>query len=520
VLLLGIGIMAIVSMVFNVGPSDENDMRGESRETTMKLLQTATVLLALAGACIAAAQTPPAAKPGAAGHGLQVGTRQWKGDFEAMKKRHIVRALVPYSKTFYYVERGRQRGISYEVFDAFEKDLNKKLKTKTIKIHVILLPVGRDEIISRLIDGWGDVVFADLTITPERQKVVDFSAPMYSGIKEIVVTGPGGPQIGSLDDLSGKEVFIRKSTSYYEHVQELNRRLSAAGKAPVRIREAPEELEAEDILEMVNAGLIGATVVDRYKAVMWARVFKNLDLHNDPPLHDGAENAFMIRKGSPQLKAALDDFVKRYGQGTTFGNSIVNRYVKDPKFVKNAMGDDERKRFGATVDLFRKYGTQYEIDYLLMVAQGFQESGLDQNAKSAVGAIGVMQVMPATGKDLKVGDITQLEPNIHGGVKYVRFMIDQFYKDEPMTPLNKGLFAFASYNAGAGRVAQLRREAAKRGLDPNRWFNNVELVAADKIGSETVNYVSNIYKYYTAYKLLVVQDEERRKARETVKKPN
>jgi membrane-bound lytic murein transglycosylase MltF len=450
-------------------------------------------------------------------HELQVGTRQWKGDFDGMKKRRIIRALVPYSKTFYYVEKGRQRGISYEVFQALEDDLNKKLKSKkSIKMRVIYLPVGRDEIISRLVDGWGDVIFADLTITPERQKLVDFSTPMYSGIKEIVVTGPGGPPIESLDDLSGKEVFVRKSTSYYEHLQELNQRFASAGKAPVKIREAPEDLEAEDILEMVNSGLIQITVVDRYKAVMWNRVLKDLDLRWDVVLHAGAENAFMVRKGSPQLKAVLDDFVKRHGQGTMFGNSIIVRYVRDPKFVKNALGDDERKRFGSTVDLFRKYGDRYDLDYLLMMAQGFQESGLDQNAKSAVGAIGVMQIMPATGKDLEVGDITQLEPNINGGVKYIRFMIDQFYKDEPMTPLNKGLFAFASYNAGPARVAQLRREAAKRGLDPNRWFNNVELVAADRIGSETVNYVSNIYKYYTAYKLLVAQDEERRKAREMV----
>jgi len=262
------------------------------------------------------------------------------------------------------------------------------------------------------------------------------------------------------------------------------------------------------------------TIVDRYKGVMWARVFKNLDLHNDAALHMGTENAFMIRKGSPQLKAALDEFVKAHRQGTAFGNSIVKRYVKDPKFVKNALGGDERKRFGATLELFRKYGDRYDIDYLLMMAQGFQESGLDQNAKSAVGAIGVMQVMPETGKELKVGDITQIDSNIHAGVKYIRFMIDQYFEDEPMTPLNKGLFAFAAYNCGPGRVASLRREAAKRGLDPNRWFNNVELVAADKIGPETVTYVSNIYKYYTAYKLLMAQDEDRRKARETVKKPS
>jgi membrane-bound lytic murein transglycosylase MltF len=249
---------------------------------------------------------------------------------------------------------------------------------------------------------------------------------------------------------------------------------------------------------------------------MWSNVFKDLKLHEGAVLADGGDIAFLMRKGSPQLKAALDDFAKRYGQGTMFGNSVVNRYVKDPKFVKNAVGSDEVRRFGEVVGLFRKYGDKYDVDHLLMVAQSFQESGLDHSAKSPVGAIGIMQIMPATGKDLKVGDISQLEANVHGGVKYMRFMIDQYYAKEPMTPLNKGLFAFASYNAGAGRVAGLRKEAAKRGLDPNKWFHNVELVAAEKIGSETVTYVSNIYKYYTAYKLLEEQQASRQEAREAV----
>ena len=148
-----------------------------------------------------------------------------------------------------------------------------------------------------------------------------------------------------------------------------------------------------------------------------------------------------------------------------------------------------------------------------MAAQGYQESTLDQNAKSPVGAIGVMQVMPATGKELKVGDITQIEPNIHAGVKYMRFMMDKYYEDEPMDPLNKGLMTFASYNAGPGRIRQLRREAAKRGLDPNVWFGNVEHVASERIGRETVTYVSNIYKYYVAYKLVSEQTQARAAAR-------
>ena len=130
-----------------------------------------------------------------------------------------------------------------------------------------------------------------------------------------------------------------------------------------------------------------------------------------------------------------------------------------------------------------------------------------------------MQVMPATGAELKVGDISQLEPNIHAGVKYMRFMINQYFDKEPMDQLNKGLFAFAAYNCGPGRVRSLRKEAEKRGLDPNKWFNNVEIVAAEKIGRETVTYVSNIYKYYVAYKLAMENMEERRKDLEGVKKP-
>src|SRR5262245_9080264 len=480
-----------------------------------RLAVRATLAFALFAGAVAAQQKPVPAPVDPLKGSLAVGSRPWKGDLDEMTtKRRLIRALVPFSKTFYYVERGRARGISYEVLQQFEQDLNKRLKTRNLKVRVVFLPVGREELIQRLVDGYGDVIIADLVVTPERQKVVDFSDPMWHGIKEIVVTGPGGPEIATLDDLAGKEVFVRKSSSYYEHLLALNKRFASARQAAVKIREADEDLEAEDILEMVNAGLIGATVVDRYKAIMWARVFPNLKLRTEAVLADGGDNAFVIRKDSPQLKAALDDFVKRYGEGTTSGNSIVNRYVKDPKFVKNAMGSDEVRRFGEVVSLCRKYGDKYDVDHLLMVAPGFQESGLDHSAKSAVGAIGIMQIMPATGKDLKVGDIRQLDANVHGGVKYMRFMIDQYYATEPMTPLNKGLFAFASYNAGPGRVATLRKEAAKRGLDPNRWFHNVELVAAEKIGSETVTYVSNIYKYYTAYKLLEAEQASRQAARE------
>jgi membrane-bound lytic murein transglycosylase MltF len=155
--------------------------------------------------------------------------------------------------------------------------------------------------------------------------------------------------------------------------------------------------------------------------------------------------------------------------------------------------------------MFRKYGAQYNMDWMMMAAQGYQESRLDQNARSQVGAIGVMQVMPATGQELKVGDIRQIEPNIHAGILFVRTVVDRYYAGEPMDDVNKVLFAFAAYNAGPGRIRQLRREASDRGLDPNVWFNNVERIASERIGRETVTYVANIYKYYVSY--LLIQGE-------------
>jgi membrane-bound lytic murein transglycosylase MltF len=169
-------------------------------------------------------------------------------------------------------------------------------------------------------------------------------------------------------------------------------------------------------------------------------------------------------------------------------------------------------------EYFKKYSDQYQLDYLLMAAQGYQESQLNQDVKSPVGAIGVMQVMPATGKELNVGDITQTEANIHAGVKYMRFMQDQYFKDEPkLDRLNKLLLTFASYNAGPGRIRQLRREAEKRGLDPNVWFGNVEQIASERIGRETVTYVTNIYKYYVAYKLMTEERARREAAKASLK---
>src|SRR4030095_7335163 len=425
----------------------------------------------------AAPAAPAAPKP--ARMGLTIPTQAWTGDLDGRIKRRQIRVLVPYSKTFFFVDKGVQRGISHYLMVTFGNDLNKKLKTKHLRVEVVFVPTKRDRLLPALTEGRGDMVVANLTITEERQELVDFTDPLTTNVSEIVVTGPASPPIATLDDLAGQEIFVRQSSSYWDSLETLNEWLKTDGKKEVSLVPAPEPLEDEDLLEMLNAGLVKIVVVDSHKANFWKQVFPKLALHPDVAVRTGGQIAWAIRKDSPQLKAELNAFVKTHGEKSQFGRITFRKYLQSTRYVKDAASEEEMRKFRARIFLFRKYGDRYGMDWMLMAAQGYQESALNQNARSHVGAIGVMQVMPATGTELKVGDITQTEPNIHAGVKYIRFMVDQYYAKEPMDELNKGLFAFAAYNCGAGRVNSLRREATKLGLDRNVWFDNVHEGAAN-----------------------------------------
>jgi membrane-bound lytic murein transglycosylase MltF len=435
------------------------------------------------------------------------------GDLDAMVKRRVIRAGVTYNRTNYFVEQGVQRGSTYEHLKNFEDRLNAALKTGLMRVHVVFFPMPRDMMLRALAEGRIDLAEGQFTITPERQALVDFAAPFRRNVNEIVVSAPGTDAVSSTDDLSGREVFVRKSSSYYQSLLALNQRLQAKGRPPVVLLEAAENLEDDDLLEMVNAGLVKYIVVDDYLAQFWKQVFPALTLHTQATLRTGADLAPAIRKNSPVLARAIARYAEQWGPGSTFGNVIRARYLQSTRFVKSATAEAERRKFEALLSMFRTYSGKYDLDYLLMAAQGYQESRLDHAAKSRVGAIGVMQVMPATGAELKVGDIQQVEPNIHAGVKYIRQIINDYFQNEPMTPVNKVLFAFASYNAGPGRIRQLRRETARRGLDPNVWFGNVEQIVSARIGRETVDYVSNIFKYYVAYRLALNEQERRAAAK-------
>jgi membrane-bound lytic murein transglycosylase MltF len=439
----------------------------------------------------------------------------WSGDLDGMAKRGMVRVLVAYSKTHYFVDRGKQRGITFDALQEFEKHLNRKAVKGQPRLRVVIVPVARDQLLTGVASGLGDIAAANLTVTPERQKLVDFSAPFADSVSEIVVTGRGTPPLRSAEGLSGREVWARASSSYAESLKALNERLRAAKRREVIVRAADEYLEDEDLLEMVNVGLIPAVVVDRHIAEFWGKVYAGLALHREAQLRSSGRIAWALRKKSPRLRAAIDAFARKNRIGTRLGNVVLQKYLKDAGWMRNPAAGAEAARFRTMVDYFRKYSAQYGFDYLMVAAQAYQESQLDQKKRSNKGAVGVMQVLPSTARDPAVGipDVEQLESNIHAGVKYLRLIYDRNFADAKMSDLDKGLFCFAAYNAGPARINQLRRRAPALKLDPNRWFRNVELIAARAIGRETVQYVGNIYKYYVAYRLLVEQRDKREQAR-------
>ena len=430
-------------------------------------------------------------------------TQPRTGDLDGMEERGVIRMLVTFSETNYFLDLNEHRGLTYEAGKLFEDEVNKKLGSGVIRLNVAFIPVSRDELIPALVEGRGDIAAASLTITPEREAEVDFSTPLAGGVRELVVTGPTAPSVASLEDLSGKEVFVRESSSYHASLLALNERFRSQGLAPIQIEPADEYLETEDILEMVSAGIVPITVADSYLAEFWAQIF-DITVHNDLAVREGGQIAWALRKDSPQLKEVMDAFAVSHGKGTLMGNILLKRYLQNTAYVTNSRAEEDVARLRNAAELFRKYAGQYDLDWLMVAAQAYQESGIDQSVRSAAGAIGVMQVLPSTAADRNVNipNIEEIENNIHAGVKYLRFMMDRYFADQPMDELNKAIFALASYNAGPARVARLRKEAEENGLDPNVWFRNVEIIAAKRIGRETVQYVSNIFKYYISYKLI------------------
>jgi membrane-bound lytic murein transglycosylase MltF len=462
-------------------------------------------------------QSSESATPGYALH-LPPNFGRWTGDWDEIQKHNLLRMLVLYNKTGFFYDKGRPRGVLPDMAEEMQRYLNKKLHSRAKTFTVVFIPVSPAQLEKYLNDGTGDLIASVVIATPEREKLVDFSMPIMTGVKLVIITGKNAPQIATLDDLSDKEIYVNPVTLAYRLLKERSRLLKEAGKPEIRVKESDPNLTDEDLLEMTNAGLIPATAAFDYRADLWSVVLPNIMIHRDIALMDGANMAWAMRKNSPQLKAVLDGFLKDHGQGTLFGRMMFKKYHANKKFIKNATSQEELGKFRLYVKYFQKYAAEYNFDYLMLAAQGYQESMLQQERVSPRGAVGVMQVLPryAAANPINIPNVRKAEPNIHAGTKMLAQITKTYFNDPAIAPMDKTLLTFASYNAGPNRIVRLRKETAAQGLDPNKWFGNVELMVAKDIGQETVQYVSNIYKYYVAYKMAVEQKRIREAAKTIV----
>jgi len=442
---------------------------------------------------------------------LPTGFGKRTGDLDEMVTQRAIRALVIVNPVSFFYRQGKPQGIQYEALQEFEKFVNQKLKTGKLPVKVVFLPMRPDQMEAALTQGLGDIIAHGVVITPEREQRVAFSAPILKDISQVVVTGPELANVSSFDGLEGKAIYVNPLTTYYDNLKKVSDAQQKAGKPPLEIKAADTNLFDDDLVEMVNAGLIPATVTNKNRADLWAQVLTNIKSHSELVVASGGEVGWVMRKNNPQLKQLVDEFVEEHGGGTSFGNTLLRRYLQNTKWIKNSTSEGELKKFNAYLEYFKKYAAEYNFDYLMVAAQAYQESLLDQNKKSRMGAVGVMQVMPkfAAANPIGIPNVGDADGNIHAGVKMLRNIADTYFNDPGMDSLNKTLFTFASYNAGPNRIVRLRKKAQDDGLDPNKWFGNVELEVAKDVGQETVTYVSNIYKYYVAYKLTLEQRQQK-----------
>ena len=446
--------------------------------------------------------------------------KPFKGDLPQIRKRRLIRALVSFSKTNFFFNQGTPRGFEYELLHEYEKFVNKSQRSKYQQTKMVFIPMPFDQLIQALQEGRGDIAAAGLTITPDRGKLVKFTTPYIPNVAEVVILNNKVKGIKSLDDLSGRSIYIRAGSSYVIHLRTLNTKLIRSGRAPVNLVKADRYLVTEDILELLNAGIVSITVADQHIAEAWSQVLPNITVRPDLKINDGGRIAWAVRKENPELLSNLNAFVKKHRKGSLLGNIFFKRYFQNSKWIKNPTTEKELEKLGNLDSLFKKYADRYGFDWLAIAAQSYQESGLNNAKKSPRGAVGIMQVLPSTAADKSVNikDIHILENNIHAGVKYLRFLRDRYFSSPDIKPESRVKFSWAAYNAGPRRINQLRSKAAERGFDPNKWFFNVEKIASEVIGRETVVYVSNINKYYVAYKLNYESDRQRKKRFESIKK--
>lgn len=426
--------------------------------------------------------------------------------------------LIPYDRTRFFIRNGQPMGFEFELVRAFEQHLNEQRGWGDPVVQAIYVPTRFSRLVPLLAEGIGDIAAGGLTITPERAALVRFSRPYFEDVAELVVAHRKAAPVQTLDDLAGRRIVVLRGSSYVASLEALNAGLEARGLPPVEIVEAAPELVTEDLLEMTHAGIIDYTVADRHIAELWAGVLPGLRVEPALAVAEGGSIGWAIRQGAPELEAEINGFLETVRRGTLIGNVLFNRYYDGHRFIDNPLARDGIDDLIRYREIFERHAAAHGLDWRLVAAVAFQESRLDPDARSPRGAVGLMQLLPTTAAYVGIDDPVPVDANVEAGVRYLAYLRDKVLgQDAALDDQARQHFMLAAYNAGPGRLRELRAMTRDElGLDPDRWFFNVERAAQARVGSETVRYVTDVNKYWLAYQLGDALLAERERLREAV----
>ena len=422
-------------------------------------------------------------------------------DRTPLKDIQVLRVLVTYNRTTFFVDRGQPRGYEYEYMREFERFLNQRLRGGEHPVRLEFVVTDFDRLLPDLVEGRGDVIAANFTITRARDEKADFSLPYLEGIDEMLVANRQAPQLASVEALSGKRVLVVRGSSYAEHLARLAVEQERAGRAPVNVVQAESNLEAEDILEMVNARIVDYTVADSHVARLWSQVLPNILVRDNLVVNKMGNLAWATRPECRELREALDAFVRQDGSRSGMNSKLFERYFRDTRWIGNPAAEPMLRRQASAISRIRTDSQANGLDWRLVLAHAAAESGFDQSRRGPGGAVGIMQVTPQMAAAVHVTNIEKPEQNILAGVRYLAKLRDDYARETGADANGSVDLALAAYRIGPDRLRTLQNYASQVGLDPRRWQKNVELVSDLTLGDEPSREMHDVYKYYEAYRL-------------------
>ncbi len=425
---------------------------------------------------------------------------RYSADIEAIRKRGVLRVLTRNSSATYFIARGAQRGFQYELASAFAKSLGVRV--------AMVVPPSRTALIEALLTGEGDMIAAGMSMTPARAERVRFTAPLMSAKRVVAIHEQSPKRMESLEDLDRFVLHINRGSTMHRDALMLQRTLGR----PLKLAFIDDDAEMEEAARRVSAGLYEAILIDDNLLALAQAAGGSLKAAL--PFGKSRPKAWAVHPGAVDLHAAADRFIARSKRLMAV---LYARYYRPSALGARRARDityraDDFGRISPYDDLFREAGKKTGIDWRLLAAVAYTESRFRPEAKSGWGAVGLMQVLPNTGREVGYQDVTSPRNNILAGAKYLRRLARRFEEDG-VSKRQQIRFAVAAYNAGLGHIRDARALAQTTNRDPDRWFGHVEEALKLKMhrkwheqtrfgyarATETVKYVSAVQTRYDAY---------------------